>query len=147
MEYDYVLSLFEECNFSGDEYKAIALMKYSGIDMSKNNPLLKEIIEHIECKTLEDYILYEYDEECDEWLEAICRTVLSSYEVDDAFIETQDSYVDNTLYDIPKYLRPYFDIEEYVNDLNLTVEDVFNTVDYDWVTVLDREYLVALIAR
>ena len=147
MNYDYVLSLFEKSNFSGDPYKAIALMQYAMIDMSENNPHLMDIIEHIENNEFGEYILYKYDEGCDEWVEHICRTVLTEYEVDEDITNLEDSLVDEILYEVSERIRPYFDVPRYVSDLNLSVEDAYATDDYDWVTVLDTDYLIAQISR
>lgn len=147
MNYDYVLGLFEKSNFSGDPYKAIALMQYAMIDMSEKNPHLMDIIEHIEDNEFGEYILYKYDEDCNEWVEPICRTVLTEYEVDEDITNLENSFVDEILHEVSECIRYYFDVPRYVSDLNLSVEDVYATDDYSWVIVLDTEYLIAQISR
>ena len=139
--------LAEKYNFNcSDTNKAIALMIYAGIDLDEDNPMLNEIIEHIEDDGDNVYTLYLYNKDFDYWEENIVKTILSSQEVDSDAKYLKQEYIDSVSESIPEYLKPWFDFEGYAEDMvEGNIYDIDD--DYEWIYVNGANYLVATIYR
>ena len=95
-------------------------MIYAGIDLDEDNPMLNEIIEHIEDDGDNVYTLYLYNKDFDYWEENIVKTILSS--------------------------QPWFDFERYAEDM--VEENIYDMDDdYEWIYVNGANYLVATMYR
>lgn len=141
------MELAEKYNFNcSDTNKAIALMIYAGIDLDEDNPMLNEIIEHIEDDGDNVYTLYLYNKDFDYWEENIVKTILSSQEVDSDAKYLKQEYIDSVSESIPEYLKPWFDFERYAEDM--VEENIYDMDDdYEWIYVNGANYLVATIYR
>jgi hypothetical protein len=141
------MELTEKYNFNcSDTNKAIALMIYAGIDLDEDNPMLNEIIEHIEDDGDNVYTLYLYNKDFDYWEENIVKTILSSQEVDSDTKYLKQEYIDSVSESIPEYLKPWFDFERYAEDM--VEENIYDMDDdYEWIYVNGANYLVATIYR
>lgn len=141
------MELAEKYNFNcSDTNKAIALMIYAGIDLDEDNPMLNEIIEHIEDDGDNVYTLYLYNKDFDYWEENIVKTILSSQEVDSDAKYLKQEYIDSVSESIPEYLKPWFDFEGYAEDMvEGNIYDIDD--DYEWIYVNGANYLVATIYR
>lgn len=141
------MELAEKYNFNcSDANKAIALMIYADIDLDEDNPMLNEIIEHIEDDGDNVYTLYLYNKDFDYWEENIVKTILSSQEVDSDAKYLKQEYIDSVSESIPEYLKPWFDFERYAEDM--VEENIYDMDDdYEWIYVNGANYLVATIYR
>jgi hypothetical protein len=141
------MELAEKYNFNcSDANKAIALMIYADIDLDEDNPMLNEIIEHIEDDGDNVYTLYLYNKDFDYWEENIVKTILSSQEVDSDVKYLKQEYIDSVSESIPEYLKPWFDFERYAEDM--VEENIYDMDDdYEWIYVNGANYLVATIYR
>ena len=141
------MELAEKYNFNcSDANKAIALMIYADIDLDEDNPMLNEIIEHIEDDGDNVYTLYLYNKDFDYWEENIVKTILSSQEVDSGVKYLKQEYIDSVSESIPEYLKPWFDFERYAEDM--VEENIYDMDDdYEWIYVNGANYLVATIYR
>lgn len=141
------MELAEKYNFNcSDTNKAIALMIYAGIDLDEDNPMLNEIIEHIEDDGDNVYTLYLYNKDFDYWEENIVKTILSSQEVDSDAKYLKQEYIDSASESIPEYLKPWFDFEGYAEDM--VEENIYDMDDdYEWIYVNGANYLVATMYR
>ena len=141
------MELAEKYNFNcSDANKAIALMIYADIDLDEDNPMLNEIIEHIEDDGDNVYTLYLYDKDFDYWEENIVKTILSSQEVDSDVKYLKQENIDSVSESIPEYLKPWFDLERYAEDM--VEENIYDMDDdYEWIYVNGANYLVATIYR
>lgn len=141
------MELAEKYNFNcSDANKAIALMIYADIDLDEDNPMLNEIIEHIEDDGDNVYTLYLYNKDFDYWEENIVKTTLSSQEVDSDVKYLKQEYIDSVSESIPEYLKPWFDFERYAEDM--VEENIYDMDDdYEWIYVNGANYLVATIYR
>lgn len=141
------MELAEKYNFNcSDTNKAIALMIYAGIGLDEDNPMLNEIIEHIEDDGNNVYTLYLYNKDFDYWEENIVKTILSSQEVDSDTKCLKQEYIDSVSESIPEYLKPWFDFERYAEDM--VEEDIYDMDDdYEWIYVNGANYLVTTIYR
>ena len=141
------MELAEKYNFNcSDANKAIALMIYADIDLDEDNPMLNEIIEHIEDDGDNVYTLYLYNKDFDYWEENIVKTILSSQEVDSDVKYLKQEYIDSVSESIPGYLKPWFDFERYAEDM--VEENIYDMDDdYEWIYVNGANYLVATIYR
>lgn len=141
------MELAEKYNFNySDTNKAIALMIYAGIDLDEDNPMLNEIIEHIEDDGDNVYTLYLYNKDFDYWEENIVKTILSSQEVDSDAKYLKQEYIDSVSESIPEYLKPWFDFERYAEDM--VEENIYDMDDdYEWIYVNGANYLVATMYR
>ena len=141
------MELAEKYNFNcSDTNKAIALMIYADIDLDEDNPMLNEIIEHIEDDGDNVYTLYLYNKDFDYWEENIVKTILSSQEVDSDVKYLKQEYIDSVSESIPEYLKPWFDFERYAEDM--VEENIYDMDDdYEWIYVNGANYLVATIYR
>ena len=147
------MELAEKYNFNcSDANKAIALMIYADIDLDEDNPMLNEIIEHIEDdgdnvfagkKKSRGHV---YNKDFDYWEENIVKTILSSQEVDSDVKYLKQEYIDSVSESIPEYLKPWFDFERYAEDM--VEENIYDMDDdYEWIYVNGANYLVATIYR
>lgn len=136
------MELAEKYNFNcSDANKAIALMI-----LDEDNPMLNEIIEHIEDDGDNVYTLYLYNKDFDYWEENIVKTILSSQEVDSDVKYLKQEYIDSVSESIPEYLKPWFDFERYAEDM--VEENIYDMDDdYEWIYVNGANYLVATIYR
>lgn len=141
------MELAEKYNFNcSDANKVIALMIYADIDLDEDNPMLNEIIEHIEDDGDNVYTLYLYNKDFDYWEENIVKTILSSQEVDSDVKYLKQEYIDSVSESIPEYLKPWFDFERYAEDM--VEENIYDMDDdYEWIYVNGANYLVATIYR
>ena len=141
------MELAEKYNFNcSDANKAIALMIYADIDLDEDNPMLNEIIEHIEDDGDNVYTLYLYNKDFDYWEENIVKTILSSQEVDSDVKYLKQEYIDSVSESIPEYLKPWFDFERYAEDM--VEENIYDMDDdYEWIYVNGANYLVATMYR
>ncbi len=141
------MELAEKYNFNcSDANKAIALMIYADIDLDEDNPMLNEIIEHIEDDGDNVYTLYLYNKDFDYWEENIVKTILSSQEVDSDVKYLKQEYIDSVSESIPEYLKPWFDFERCAEDM--VEENIYDMDDdYEWIYVNGANYLVATIYR
>jgi hypothetical protein len=141
------MELAEKYNFNcSDANKVIVLMIYADIDLDEDNPMLNEIIEHIEDDGDNVYTLYLYNKDFDYWEENIVKTILSSQEVDSDVKYLKQEYIDSVSESIPEYLKPWFDFERYAEDM--VEENIYDMDDdYEWIYVNGANYPVATIYR
>lgn len=134
-KYNYVLGLIEEIHGGNvSPWNVIAILETEGIkDLTEDNKLLRRIIESFD----EDYdgVNYTFSIfiEKGDVIEELCGEckVLDSYELQEEMNDARDSAMDDVMYDIPAYARPYFDAREYAEDLIANIYDLYPEDSYD----------------